>query len=550
MKILTAEQMRRVDRLTTERLGIPSATLMENAGRHVAEFILHRCKPQGRVTVLCGKGNNGGDGLVAARRLLEKEITLQVALLAEPDGLKGDAAVNFEAFKAAGGEVSVLPTVTDWEKRRDELLDCDLLVDAMLGTGLSGPARDPVARAIASINAAAGRFRVLAVDVPSGLASDSGESPGEAIRAHATITFTAPKFGLIFPPNTFSVGELYVAPIGSPDALCAEAADWLPELVTECLFASLPLKRPVEAHKGDFGHVLLVAGSRGMTGAAGLAGKAALRTGAGLVTVATPESMLPVVAGYAPEYTTAALAETESGSVSTQAFSYGRFDSLQEGKSVLALGPGLSTHPETVEFVRRVVRETPLPLILDADGLNALVGALEILRERRTETVVLTPHPGEMARLVGATSAEVQKQRMEVARNFAGEFSVYVILKGYRTLIATPSGGILVNPTGGPGLARGGTGDVLTGVLAGALAQFPGEPLEKVLGLGVYLHGLAGDIEASRNAEQSVLASDIADTIGSAWMAVRENIEKDDPERPYRIPSGNDRVGPDPGRGD
>ena len=536
MKILTAEQMRRIDTMTTERAGVPSLTLMENAGRQVADFLLQHGRPAERISVLCGKGNNGGDGFVAARHLLQHELSPVVVLLAEASALKGDALHNYDALLKAGGKVESLATEKQWESLREDFFHCDVLVDAILGTGLSGPPRGLAAKVIADLNAARGRFRVLAVDMPSGLGSDSGEPLGEAVEADASITFTAPKHGHIFPPNCLRVGRLAVAPIGTPEDLYNDDPELFLNLITPRQFAGMPLRRDPQAHKGSFGHVLLVAGSRGKSGAAVLAGRAALRSGAGLTTVATPQSVLPLVATPSPELMTEPLEETDGGTLSMKAFDYGRFAQLEEGKTVLAMGPGLSTHPETVEFVRSVVKQAQSPLVLDADALNALVGGLEVLRDRKTETVVLTPHPGEMARLLGMTGAEVQSQRVEVTRRLARDFGVFVILKGYRTLVATPAGEVCVNLTGGAGLAKGGSGDVLTGVVAGLLAQFPSSPVEDVLSLAVYLHGSAGDRATELVGEQSVLASDVIEALPPAWQGLRERIDHDDEGSFYLLP--------------
>ncbi|MFQ5695925.1 MAG: NAD(P)H-hydrate dehydratase, partial [Terriglobia bacterium] len=438
VKILTAEQMKRIDRLTVERAGVSFRQLMENAGRQVAEFLFREFSPLGSVTILCGKGNNGGDALVAARHLHQRGHPARVVLLAAANELKGDARASYQAWLEAGGGVETVQDVEEWKRKRETVLDCDILVDGLLGTGLTGPARSPLNHVIQDVNAQHGRFRVLAVDIPSGLPSDGGEAGGETIEADATVTFTAPKHGHIFPPHCARVGRLAVAPIGSPEALYTGDPELFLELIVRRTFSHLPLQREPWAHKGRYGHVLLVAGARGKTGAAALAGKAALRMGAGLVTVGTPEGSLPIVAALVPEIMTEPLAQTESGSVSTRALDYGGFAKLAEDKTVLALGPGLTTHPETRQFVAAVLQQSALPLVLDADALNALVGQLETLGRRRAERVVLTPHPGEMARLLGTTSAEVQSQRVEVARRFAREYGVYVILKGYRTLVAAP----------------------------------------------------------------------------------------------------------------
>jgi len=564
MKILTAEQMRRVDRLTTEKAGVSSLTLMENAGRQVVDFLLDRFAPLGRVTILCGKGNNGGDGLVVARHLLEQGSRPVVVLLAEVSSLKGDVRVNYDAYLQCGGKIESITTEEKWKAWRGDLLNCDVVVDALLGTGLSGPVQGLLAQVIRDVNAARRLYRVVAVDIPSGLLSDNvsedfldalpedGKSangqektqekeqekvpPPVSIMADASVTFTAPKLGHIFPPQCQQVGAVAVAPIGTPETLLASEKDLFLSLSTARELTRLPLLRDLTSHKGDFGHALLVAGSRGKSGAAVLAAKAALRTGAGLVTVATAVSVLPLVATAVPESMTEPLAETDGGTLSQQALVYGRWARLLEGKTLLAMGPGLSTHPETVRFVRTAVEEVDLPLVLDADALNALVGSLDSLKRRKSRTVVLTPHPGEMARLLGTSSREVQRNRIAVARSFARDFDVFVILKGYRTLVATPDGQVYVNPTGGPGLAKGGAGDVLTGVVAGALAQFSTLPVGAVLCLATFLHGSAGDSATEEFGEQAVLASDIIAALPVAWKALKEKSKRDDPQSYYLLP--------------
>ncbi len=542
MKILTAEQMRALDRLTTERAGMSYRQLMENAGRQVADFILEEMlaerQPADRpvaISILCGKGNNGGDALVAARHLWQRGLKPRVWLLTRASELKGDAKANCEALLQAGGTVEELAEPGDWQRQRSAVLDCDIVIDGLLGTGLSGTVQGHLAQVIADVNA--GRdYRVVAVDIPSGLASDSGESLGESVRADATITFTTPKRGLVFAPNCTRVGRLAVAPIGTPDALLESDPDLWLNLAVARDFSRLPLTRDATAHKGDFGHVLLVAGSRGKSGAAALGGKAALRMGAGLATVATAESTQPVVASMVPEIMTEPLPETETGSISNRALDYGRFAKLLEGKTVLAMGPGLGTHPETAQFVRAVLEQFELPIVLDADALNALVGQLEVLRRRRSNPTVITPHPGEMARLLGTTSNEVQGRRVEVAQKFARDFEVFVILKGHRTVVASPDGQVWVNPTGNAGMATGGTGDVLTGMVAGALAQFPAAKSAEALCLAVFLHGLAGDAAAGAQSEQALIASDLIEALPRAWLWLRDRLEADDPGRYYLVP--------------
>ncbi|HXE76153.1 MAG TPA: NAD(P)H-hydrate dehydratase [Candidatus Xenobia bacterium] len=542
MKILTADEMRGVDRRTTEQAGVSYRQLMENAGRQVADFIIEEVlmeRSRGdrpvAISILCGKGNNGGDALVAARHLWERGFKPRVCLLAPAAELKGDARANYEAYLELGATVQELSDPAAWQRERNAVLDCDIVVDGLLGTGLTGAVQGHLAQVIADVNARRD-YRVVAVDIPSGLPSDSGAPLGDSIRADATVTFTAPKRGQIFPPSCTRVGRLAVAPIGTPEALLENDPNLWLNLIVARDFSRVAHARKPWAHKGDYGHVLLVAGSRGKSGAAALGGKAALRMGAGLATVATAASIQPVVASMVAEVMTEPLPETESSSISNRALDYGRFAKLLEGKSVLAMGPGLTTHPETAQFVRAVLEQFEIPLVLDADALNALVGQLEVLRRRKSRLVVLTPHPGEMARLLGTTSDDVQRQRVEVAQKFARDFDVFVILKGHRTLLAAPDGQVWVNPTGNPGMATGGSGDVLTGLVAGALAQFPAAKPAEALGLAVFLHGLAGDAAAGALGEQAMIASDILEALPRAWLWLRDRLEADDPGRYYLVP--------------
>jgi NAD(P)H-hydrate epimerase len=359
---------------------------------------------------------------------------------------------------------------------------------------------------IREINTGFPHAQVVAVDIPSGLDSDSPASAGESVRADHTVTFTAPKVAQVLPPNCAQVGRLRVAPIGSPPELFEQDPAIFLSLVEAEWFRPLFAPRAPWAHKGDFGHVLVLAGSRGKTGAAAMTGLAALRAGAGLVTVASAESILAVIASHAAELMTEPLPETGAGSISPRSFDDGRLAAIIESKDVLALGPGLGTHPETVAFVRRVVEETGKPMVIDADGLNALASwdrpfGLSPLR-------VLTPHPGEMARLTGRTTAEIQADRVGAARAFATGRQVTLVLKGYRTLIAFPDGAVWINPTGSPAMASGGTGDILTGAIAGLLAQFPTQPALAVAA-AVYLHGLARELGAAQLGEQALLATDL-----------------------------------------
>ena len=490
MKILTAAEMREVDRRTVEA-GIPGIVLMENAGHRVVEFLAERFSPlrEQRIVVLCGKGNNGGDGLVVARQLYTRfaPVSLHVVLMAEPAELKGDAAANYAMLLAAGGRVErEIPA---------EARAATLVVDALLGTGVSGVATGRMLQGIREINQGFPLAAVAAVDLPSGMPTDSGETAGEFARADCTVTFTAPKPAHVMPPNCDHTGELRVGAIGSPPELYAGA--WL-ELLEPAMFGEVMAPRDPAGHKGAYGHVLVVAGSRGKTGAAAMAGLAALRAGAGLVTVASAASIIEEIASHAPELMTEPLPETESGSIALNA----DLVALARGKSVVAIGPGLGRAPQIAAMVHGLAESFEGPMILDAD---ALVGQASGLSGR---TRVLTPHPGEMARLTGKTIAEVQADRIGAARTYAMVHGVTLVLKGQRTVIAFPDGRVWINPTGTPAMGKGGSGDILTGMIAGMVAQFP-QQADQAVAAAVYLHGLAGQLGARTLGEKCLLATDL-----------------------------------------
>ncbi len=500
MRVLTVAEMREVDR-HSEELGFPGVVLMENAGHRVIEFLAERCRPleEQRIVVLCGKGNNGGDGMVVARQLFTRihPKSLHVVLLASPEDLKGDAAANYRMLEACG--CAVLRSTPP------EARHASLVIDALLGTGISGPASGVMLDAIREINQGFPFARVAAVDIPSGMAGDSPHSVGEFARADWTVTFTAPKPALVLPPNCNFVGELHVGPIGSPESLFEDA--WLSVTEPE-MFRELLAPRPREGHKGTFGHVLVVGGSRGKTGAPSMSGMAALRAGAGLVTVASAESAIAQIASHAPELMTAPLRETPHGSISITA----NLESIAEGKTVIAMGPGLGREPGIAELVHTAVSTFAQPMVLDAD---ALVGDVAGKPDRIR---VLTPHPGEMARLTGKSIAEVQQDRVGTARTFATHRLVTLVLKGERTVIAFPDGRVWVNPTGTPALGTGGTGDILTGLISGLLAQFP-DRHEQAVAAAVYLGGLAGEIGARELGEKSFIATDILRYLPQAMEA-------------------------------
>jgi len=498
IKVLTAAQMREVDRRTIEG-GVPSLVLMENAGRSVTEFIAERFSPlsEQRVVVFCGKGNNGGDGLVAARHLFmeHRPGAIDVVLMAAPEDLKGDAAQNYKMLRECG-----CPVTRDLTPA---MRAATIVVDALLGTGLNGPATGLMEKAILLINTEFPRAKIVAVDIPSGLASDTGATLGESVRADFTVTFTAPKVGQVLPPNCDRVGELRVYPIGSPPALYNEDPAIFLSLVNPEQFRHLFAPRPKGAHKGSFGHVLVTGGSRGKTGAAAMAGMAALRAGAGLVTVASAESAIAVIASHAAELMTEPLPETSGGAIAQGAFP--KLEELAAGKDVLAIGPGIGRDPGSVSFVRRVVEELALSMVIDADALNALAGTDWRAAGRLR---VITPHPGEMARLTGKRIEEVENDRVNVARTFAMERGAVVVLKGRRTLLGFPDGRVWINPTGTPAMATGGAGDILTGMIAGLLGQFP-KDVDNAIAAAVYLHGLAGELGAEVLGEKCLIATDL-----------------------------------------
>ena len=517
MRIVSAAEMREIDRVTSERFGVPSLTLMENAGTAVAEFALAAYPEAKRIGIICGRGNNGGDGFVAARKLREAGREVRVVLLAEPADLRGDAAEMFKRMQAS-------PLVL---RSQDELMsgtahgafDADLLIDALLGTGFHPPVSGLYAEAIAVINRQ--HVPVVAVDIPSGSDADAMNPQTSALaRADGIVTFTAARPAHVF--SELTDGPTVIAPIGSPEEALASSLQL--NLITPQAIALLIGPRAAGANKGSFGHVLLIGGSLGKAGAAAMAGMSALRTGAGLATVATGRSILATVAGFHPELMTEPLEETEAGTISLRALEYGRVDELMKSKSVVAIGPGISRNPETVEFVRTVVEKCPVAMVIDADGLNAFEGAADKLNGKG-RVLVITPHPGEMARLMGTSIAEIQKDRVGVARAFAEQHGVIVVLKGHRTLMARPDGEVWVNTTGNPGMATGGTGDILTGIVAAMMAQNPQQVTEAVTG-AVYLHGLAGDVACELMGEQSLVATDLVKALPEAFRRVRDSARK------------------------
>jgi NAD(P)H-hydrate epimerase len=535
MKVLTAAEMREVDCLTTERYGIPSLQLMETAGSRVADacdkFVGTAATRPAKIAVLCGKGNNGGDGLVAARHLQSLGAQVKVYLFSSPQDLHGDAATNFQRWTATGNSVTSITDEAAWQTALPEISAAAVILDAIFGTGFRGAGTGVIAKAISDVNrhsqnaTAAWPALILAVDTPSGLPSDGQPAEGPVLYVHKTVTFTAPKPGQLISRHSAAVGILEVADIGSPASLIEEIGKSSLRWVEPREFAQLPLVRSVDSHKGLYGHALVVAGSLGKSGAAVMAGYAALRTGAGLVTVATPDAVLPIVASAHPELMTEPLISTSEGTAAIQNLARQRFQRIAEGKTVIALGPGLGLQPETQDFIRTVVVQTDLPLVLDADGLNAFAGNADSLCDRRTSFLAMTPHPGEMARLLLRATKDVQEDRVKTAQEAARRWNAHVILKGSHTIIAGPDGKIFVNTSGNPGLAKGGSGDVLTGVLAALTAQFKTDDWTRILALGVYLHGKAAEFATKNTDESGLLATEVAAAIPHARLQLLQELQ-------------------------
>jgi hydroxyethylthiazole kinase-like uncharacterized protein yjeF len=537
MKALTASEMREVDRLTTERHGISGAQLMENAGTVVAEVVRQQISlrfqsPARRVFVLCGKGNNGGDGLVAARHLRQEVRQTVVLLFGSPADLRNDPASYFQRWRGAGGETLPIQNDAEWAAAFSRIAGADVVVDALLGTGLRGPATGLIAKAISEINSLSRNARapipalIVAVDIPSGLPSDGQQAEGPVLYAHTTVTFTAPKIGQLLSADAQCCGNLIVRAIGSPAKLVDELGKETIRWSGPDEFAELPLIRGADSHKGLYGHVLVVAGSAGKSGAAVLAGVGALKAGAGLVTIATPDSVQGIVAAHQSEYMTEPLPTLSDGSIAIEDLNDAAFARIIAGKTVLAIGPGLGQDSGTQKFIRALVRSISLPTILDADGLNAFAGAGDALCKRNSRFLAVTPHPGEMARLLGISNAEVQKDRVRIATDAAARWNAHVLLKGFDTILAGPDGRIFVNTTGNPGLAKGGSGDVLTGILGALTGQFGTQDWLRILALGAWLHGRAADTLTEDADPSGMVAGEVARALPYARSELLEEIRR------------------------
>jgi len=507
MQVATASEMRNIDQRTVKVYRVPSIVLMENAGIQLLRFMqtrlprLERC----HVIVVTGRGNNGGDGFVLARHLWHLGIKTRILLLASRRELRGDARKAYEMARAYGVPMVGCTTSYAWRRAVSTLQDTDIVVDAMLGTGLNKPPTGLYAEAIEILNAL--QKPIVAIDIPSGLSADAGDLHGAYIQATYTVTFALPKRGLLLYPAAAAVGELHVVDIGIP-VQAIEAEDIQVALLEKGDIRLMLPHRRLDAHKGSHGHLLVAAGSLGKSGAGILASKAALRAGAGLVTWALPTGLASAMASHLTEVMTLPVAENATGSIAEAAIP--KLHQFLQRVRALVLGPGLGTDPDTVACIHALLRRTPVPVVIDADGLNCLVEHLDVLLEC-SQSVILTPHPGEMARLLGTDTITVQARRLEIACDFAQRYNVHVVLKGAYTVLYAPDGRRWINPTGNPAMATAGTGDVLAGVIGAMLCQGL-EPLQAAQ-CGIYLHGLAGDRVRDRLGHHGLIASDVIEEL-------------------------------------
>jgi hydroxyethylthiazole kinase-like uncharacterized protein yjeF len=533
LKIATSEEMRRIDRITIEKYGIPGTVLMERAGLSVVariEDLLFQGTDKNKVRkiiVVCGGGNNGGDGFVIARELHNQGKDVEVYLTVSPGSLKSDAKINYYVARKFG--VIIRPVSYLLKRYASYVTRNCIIVDALLGTGLSKEVRASLADVIKKINKMS--VPVVSVDIPSGISSDTGQIMGCAIKAQCTVTFGLPKRGHFLYPGAEYTGKLYVEEIGFPRTLLASEKIRINLVQKEDIGSLLPV-RPKHSHKGTYGHVLIVAGSRGKTGAALMAARACLRTGAGLVTIGIPDTLVNTFQSRVTEEMLLPLSDKGNGTLSIKAADR-ILDFLKKKGTVLAIGPGLSVDRELSSLVRLLIKESSVPMVIDADGLNAIADRTGVLMKSRVP-VILTPHPGEMTRLLkkmpgvssqrsGAAAIfnlrdEIEKDRINIALNFARKTKTYLVLKGAPTITATPQGEAFINTTGNPGMATAGTGDVLTGIISALLAQ--GKSAADGSVLGVYLHGLSGDIVAGKKGQNSLIASDLISNLPTALRSI------------------------------
>jgi len=520
MKLVNTAQMRELDRRTIEEYGTPGEVLMDRAGRGVADITLRLIETTGFVSpfvlLLAGRGNNGGDAFTAARYLKEMGIRVEVWLAGSVNEVKGDALKHFSKLKAEKISFRELPTMQDWQDARKFRSGCDILVDGLLGTGSKGPARGPAVGAIQYINANAQDALVVAIDIPSGLNADTGVAEGEAVIADITVTMGLPKIGLTEMAALDYVGCVEVVDIGIPEEYIAEikSEEDREMIYLTDLKSHFPRRRRA-THKGDYGHVLLIGGARGYTGAIIMAAKAALRSGAGLVTVMVPKSIAPTVSAASSEAMVIGEQETEHGSLSPEIWMNWKA-SIDEYDAIL-IGPGLTRHESSLLLVRHVIRDCSAPLVLDADAISVLEGQPHWV-EKADCPVVITPHPGELAALFSQSIEEIQSDRLGVAAAAAKFTAATVVLKGAGTIVAKADRPLNINMTGNPGMATGGSGDVLAGMIVGLLGQKI-DPFEAARA-AVYLHGRAGDMAARRKSQAGIIAGDLIEEIPYAFRDI------------------------------
>lgn len=529
MKVLTASQMQQVDRLTTEQFGVLGLTLMETAGVGAVVAIANKFNPisEKRVKIFCGRGNNGGDGAVVARHLWLQGATVELFLFSKLEETKGDAYINFNAIKQLATvenpklSYKEVLTIEDLENSFNSF--CDIYIDALFGTGASRPLTGIFQTLVEKLNQT--QKPIVAIDIPSGLSADKENIIGPAIKASLTTTMTAPKVANILPPAKYYNGELVIVPIGSPDSLingCGSQLNLVEEKeITNFLTST---HRANGVFKNSLGHVLVIAGGRGKIGAAGLTAEAVLRAGAGLVTLVVPESCQQALSSnIALEIMTEGVTENSQGLISEQSLT--KILELADKKQLIAIGPGLGVSEDSRNLLYNLVLQRPCPLVIDADGLNSLAPWPKNLIGSQQKPIVITPHPGELARLLSLTTSEISTDRINLVRKFAKEQQIIVVLKGEHSLIAAPDGEVYINPTANAGMATAGSGDVLTGIIAGLLAQAPNQALMSTIA-GVYLHGLSGDLAAQSLGQRSLIASDITKNLSQAIISLGGEFEK------------------------
>ena len=513
MKVATDSQIQNLDRKAIQDFGIPGIVLMENAGAGTVRALYDHFPDirSRKVAIIAGPGNNGGDGFVIGRHLINRGVDVTALLVTAKEKVRGDARINLELYQKLR-PIHEVHRQEDLLPLREQLGREGLVIDAILGTGLKSAVSGFFRETIDFINSLS--VPVVAVDIPSGIEASSGKILGAAIRAKLTATFGIPKIGLLMHPGRSHTGKIEVVDISIPDYLVQEENIRV-QLIELSDLACILKQRSADTHKGQCGHLLILAGSPGKTGAAAMVSEAALRSGAGLITLGIPSSLNAIMETKLTEVMTEPLPETTAQTMSIE--SWTKIQELMEGKKAVALGPGISTEPETMQVVNRIICNSPIPLIIDADGINALAENCALLKEA-SAPVLLTPHPGEMARLMKSSVQHIQEDRIGIAGRFATEHGVYLVLKGAQTIIADPGGEVYINPTGNPGLASGGTGDVLTGMIAGFVAQ--GYSLSEASRVGVYLHGYIADLLAEETGEIGLTATDLLARIPVTLKAV------------------------------